>query len=199
MPKYRPARSEPIELDAELLSRIENIDWFSQCGLPFEDAASFFAPPSEAGISQQSSSVRITVTSDTPVVPVWTWEQALKCCTDEQWDAVTLWFSNELSSYLFHHCLADYSARWNRIARTVNDWFPVAVAPKIHERLGEQQESNSVVQDILRTVRGAVMEQEYRSCGHSVTFFTSLLALLEAGHYPCGWQLTFPDGRMIVF
>jgi hypothetical protein len=100
---------------------------------------------------------------------------------------------------LFDQFPADYSARWNRIAHTVNDWFPSVIAPVIRERLTDVPESEIVIQDVLRSIRGAFMEHEYQNCNPPVRFYTSLLELFETGRYPCGWQLPWPDGKLVVF
>jgi hypothetical protein len=43
------------------------------------------------------------------------------------------------------------------------------------------------------------MENSYLQSGHSAFFFLELLTVYESGHFPCGWQGEWPQGKLLVY
>ena len=46
---------------------------------------------------------------------------------------------------------------------------------------------------------GALLEDAYKECNPPVRFFTDLLDIYEAGHFPCGWvEGKWAEGKLVV-
>jgi hypothetical protein len=43
------------------------------------------------------------------------------------------------------------------------------------------------------------MQNSYLQSGNSAFFFLELLTVYESGHFPCGWQGEWPQGKLLVY
>jgi hypothetical protein len=156
-------------------SRINSINWFVHCGEAFSAEISM-------GVKQVTS-----------------WSQAMESCKAPEWENAELEAQNQLTLWLHLHDRANYQ-RWNDIVvdhknTIVNPLTDKILAPFEAKHNLELAFVHSVQWDVL----GALMENSYLASGHSVFFFLELLTIYEAGHFPCGWQGEWPQGKLLVY
>ena len=168
-------------LDDTLRELFLNIDWFSQCGKPIQEPTTSF-----------------------DIVRLHSWQDAMEAVSDREWEAVTLDARNNLTKFLFRYHLKKYSSTWNQIAYAANAFCQTDIYPKVEARLENVMKPKRVQMicaDVRQTLRGAFHERFYRDLDPPphIWFYSGLVQFIEAGHYPCGWQLPWPDGRLAVF
>ena len=70
------------------------------------------------------------------------------------------------------------------------------IAPVLGKSVSEPA---TVIPSVQWDVLGALMENSYLSSGHAAFFFPELLTVYEAGHFPCAWRGSWPQGELLVF
>lgn len=136
---------------------------------------------------------------DTQAVPVLqSWEDAIRHCSSLKWENVQLEASNRFREALFRASPRRFDA-WNQVLDTVK---PAAVD------LVQRKVRNMVLQyglpDVFEaTVRwdivGVAMEAEYADIYPPPGFFAAQAYWYAHGHFPCGWEGDFPNGRRIIY
>jgi hypothetical protein len=159
----------------DVASRVNSIDWFARCG--------------------DSLSLDLSV----EVLPVTSWSEAVESCKDPAWENAGLEAQNQLTLWL-HLNDNDHYQRWNDIVvghkeAVVNPLTEKAIKPFQRKHGLDIVLVHGVQWDIL----GALMEDSYLGSGHRAFFFLELLTVYEAGHFPCGWEGEWPQGRLLVY
>lgn len=161
--------------ESDIVAKIGSINWFVNCGQPFA-----------LDLTMEAKQVR-------------TWNQALKSCKSPAWDNAVLEAQNQLTLWLHLHQREKYQ-RWNE---TVDDHKKKVVNPLTEEKIVPFQIQNSLdivfVHSVQWNILGALMENSYMKCGHSAFFFLELLMVFEVGHFPCGWEGDWPQGKLVVY
>ena len=161
-----------MDLDNEIFQRLQAIVWFSQCGRPVE---------SDYGL---------------PVRTVSDWSSAVKYFCSPHWEDTTLQAGNALTMHLSDKAPDAYQ-EWNELTVRARDRIKKEVMPLV-DAYREQQNLPPVFCDCVRwDLLSAVMEASYKSWRPPI-FFGKLLKVYEAGHFPCGWEGEWPNGRLIV-
>lgn len=160
---------------SDLRARIAAIRWFEHCGEPFTGKLSM------------------------PFEQVTSWAEAERHNAEPAWETATLEAQNQLSLWLHLHAKPRYQ-QWNEI---MVKHQTSSISPATGDRLMALQKEHQLAQAFLDTTRwnlmGALMEDTYRDTGHPVYFFHELLEVYEAGHYPCGWVGTWPEGKLLIY
>ncbi|MEM7347717.1 MAG: hypothetical protein AAF485_26085 [Chloroflexota bacterium] len=160
---------------SDISTRLENIDWFSQCG----------------------SSTSLDLTPE--IMQVKTWIQAVKSSKKRVWENIELEARNQLTLFLSQNHREQYQS-WNEILAAHKKTI---IEPIIEQRIRPYQVSNNLDESVVHSVRwdilGALMENSYIDCGHNTFFFLELLTVYESGHFPCGWKGEWSEGKLIVF
>jgi hypothetical protein len=175
MPGLVGYAKEAEVLDEFFLTEIRAIEWFSRCGRD--------------------------ISVDIPIAlsRVESWEEAGRINAAPWWEDAMLEARNRLTEFLHATNLVRYQ-RWNEIARTAKAscvlpltaevWRPLSLANGLSPMLEQSVQWN---------VLGAIMEHEYRDVPGRPIFFTHMLSLFRAGHFPCGWtDAEFPEGKLCV-
>jgi hypothetical protein len=159
----------------EIFSRIRAISWFEHIGkavsiqLPF----AFRSVPS--------------------------WDVARLHYQSIEWENITLNAQGDLSAFL---CVRhrDRYRHWNEITIAARDGF---LRPLLAERVVAFQQTHNLPESFVHCVSwdllGAIMEFAYRDLPLRPTFFLDLLTVYEAGHFPCGWSGTPPEGELLLY
>jgi hypothetical protein len=161
-------------LDRDVVDRVLAIDWFVNCGHVFVPSG------------------------DLKVVAIDSWKAAKRHIQSPEWEAATLGASNMLSTHLYWTDVKEYSRKWNGTAIAANDFFNVDVHPKLVGIARANKLSTPFYEDVKRTLRGAFLERCFQHLNPPISFFSELLRVLEAGHYPCGWTQVWPEGELVV-
>jgi hypothetical protein len=131
------------------------------------------------------------------VLTVESWKEASKRCRARE--AKYAWGEalNVLSDELRPKDLSRYRL-WNEIASEARDKVKSLLMPQI-ERVSNAQKfgtffANTVVGDFV----GACIELAYADLVPP-RFFAAITKWYLAGHWPCGWEGEYPEGRLIIF
>lgn len=159
----------------DLKPRIEAIEWFSHCGEP--------------------ANVDLTM----EICQVQNWAEAMKSCKSDAWLSAALEAKNQLTIFMSVHATERYQ-QWNDL---VDAYREAIVNQILNEKIRPFQTGNSLEETLVWHVRGeltgALMENSFIDCGHSAFFSLELLRVYEAGHFPCGWERQWPEGRLLVY
>jgi hypothetical protein len=162
-------------VETDIASRIESIDWFSNCGEP---------------ISLDISMEMELVTN---------WQDAIASLLESVWENVELEAQNQLTVWLH---LYDHDAyqNWNKIVDVhKNAILNPLTEGKIIPFQTKQALDVVLVHSVRWDILGALMENSYLGSGHKAFFFLELLMVYESGHFPCGWVGEWPQGKLRVF
>jgi hypothetical protein len=156
-------------------TRLGAVPWFSGCG---------------------NRPVPLVLTPE--VVWVADWAAAAAAEARPEWEDATLEAQNQLTVWLHEHAFDRYQG-WNEHVER----FKTDVLAELEPRWRAYQQAEHLGDWFLHSLRwnvlGAGMENEYLPCGHRAFFFLELLDVYEAGRYPCGWEGTWPRGRLLVY
>jgi len=163
-----------MKINAEILNKIEQIQWFTRCGLSIEDKIATFE-----------------------VLKVDSWKEAQIHCGNSAWEQTTLDARNALTMYLNNRCHTQYQ-NWNKLVREAKAFWGEKILPKIS---GVQQVNNLddlFIHCVSWDIVNGILEDAFAEC-RPPTFFLKLIQIYESGHFPCGWDGDWPQGRLIVF
>ena len=168
-----PRMIEPGQLKVqtlELLNQLDRFDWFTNVG----------------GLLPSS------------VARAATWREAGAICKTKASSNVALAASNLLTERLYYDHPKRYHRVWNSLVLAINPiWRPLCEA-----RMRPIQIANKLSEEFVHAVDwdivGACMEIEYADL-IPPRYFKDRLDWYLAGHFPCGWEGDFPEGRLIVF
>jgi hypothetical protein len=97
-------------------------------------------------------------------------------------------------------------AQWDKIRKVVS--FPTQWVDEFYLTLGERHpgyfgETGLYAHELVdlpsRLVWGAVDEVMLADLDPSLNFFRSLIPWFRRGHWPCGWQGDWPQGKLILW
>lgn len=158
----------------EIIVRLNEIQWFSNCGKEYNCDLSL-------RVSQ-----------------VFSWDEASSHCQNIIWENVQLEAKNLLTQWL-HLNKNDQYQDWNKHIVS----FKQSILPKLEKSWLEAQVELGLPDVVLTSMQwdilSVLMEQSYQATGHNTFFFTELLNIYEAGHFPCGWSGDWPSGKLLVF
>ena len=162
-------------IDRRFLDAICAIRWFERCGYPAE--------------------------FDVPLVvqPVWSWDEAMNACADEEREQTTLVARNAMTSFLHAHYRGRHQ-RWNEVTKHAKDLCVEPLKRSVWNPFAEARSlARTFVDSTSWNVLAAIMEHEYRECAGLPIFFSHLLEVYRAGHFPCGWVGTWPAGKLLYY
>jgi len=160
-----------VKLNTTLLDEIGAINWFSQVGSKVSDIQN--------------------------CVQVKNWDECETYFFSPDWEDTTLEARNDLTAFLSKKNVREYS-EWNNLTIEGQDFLKSSVIPKI-EKLDIPVQNLEVLKACIRwDLLGCLMESAYEKY-RVPQFFTHLLELYKQGHFPCGWQGKWPDGKLVVF
>jgi hypothetical protein len=160
-------------LSTDAIERVESIDWFSAVGAAVEvDGARELSVHRISSIAeandQLSSGARESATADAAA---------------------------RLTAWLHEHCPSDYQV-WNELARAAKEVIGRTALPAARAFATSHSFDGVIVDCVAWDLLNAVMEASYAQCRPPV-FFVDMLTVYEAGHLPCGWDGTWPDGTLL--
>ena len=113
------------------------------------------------------------------VKPVSSWQEAWECLQDEAWTNAT-----------FHEEIDTGHPVWAAAYARARD----AVI-----RSGRDYELDENINVSLQAAHDAGAAAYQIAAGKPNGFFLSLMEWYKRGHWPCGWEGTYPDGKLIVY
>ena len=161
--------------ETEAVARLRAIDWFVNCGTP------------------------VSLDLTTPFRQVSSWDEAIECCTSVEWENSQLEAQNQLTLWMHLHDRERYQG-WNESVSehkktTLDPLIKQVIAPLLAKSVSEPA---TVIPSVQWDILGALMENSSLGSGHAAFFFLELLTVYEAGHFPCGWRGSWPQGELLV-
>lgn len=161
---------------SELLRKLEQADWFSNCGLPLE--------------------------ANAEVQPLQGWREAMEVCPEPSSKAARLESSNELTVQLSARHDEAYEL-WNAKVAEVKPLMERIVreklaSPSVRARMPDEAEKvflNALRWDLL----GLCMAREYEDLVPRTRYYELVEHWFLAGRFPCGWIGEVPEDMAGAF
>ncbi len=154
---------------AATLEHLERADWFAAVGV-------------------RDTSAAVVLSS---------WVDAVESCGSLEWENLLLEASNQ-----YHERLAERSKERWAIWNDIVDEIKRATIPRVQRKVASVCAEHRLPQVFEDTVQwdilGVCMEAEYADV-YPPGFYASQAHWYGKGHFPCGWQGTFPEGKLIVY
>lgn len=136
---------------------------------------------------------------DFPVNKLFDWVEAEESFLSEEWEDFTEEAGNELRSYLHGNNIEQYR-KWNDYAREANDFIDTFLMSKIVN----YQQVNNIDPIFIDCVKSdlafSMLYQQYSIVikEELPQFYDRILAIYNAGYFPCGWDPKSLDGILVV-
>lgn len=151
------------------IDRLEQVDWFAAVGRPV----------------------------DGPFVLVQSWDAAIASCCSQEWEDLLLEASNRYTDLISRKAPGLFQ-KWNKITEEMKAVTVPLVQRKI-ERVVRENDLPKVFEDTVQwDILAVCMEAEYADV-QPPGFFKSQAYWYVSGHFPCGWEGEFPEGRLIIY
>lgn len=127
------------------------------------------------------------------------WKHAEQYYCDPVWEDVTLEASNELSEYISVIDKALFK-EWNCNMSKAKDIYNSKVKNSV-ELYQQQYNLNAIFIDCIEWDITHILFLDFLQNNlnsNFPVFFTHLRIVYELGHYPCGWEGSYPNGTLIV-
>ncbi len=125
------------------------------------------------------------------------WKEAITSCSGNDWQDLLLEASNRYTEKLAKVSKERFNA-WNQVAEEVKK----VTVPLVNNKTYEVAKENHLPQIFIDTVQWVIfhlaMEVEYADV-ISPGFFAAEGYWYTHGHFPCGWEGAFPEGKLIIY
>jgi len=134
---------------------------------------------------------------DRNTIVVQSWAQAIKSAGRLNWENLRIEWGNTLSGRLAVEFPARFD-QWNEVTIELKR----LLLPIVDEKIAAVELDEKLRTKLLNSVRwdllSLLQESEYSDL---VTphYYAALGAVYFDGHFPCGWEGEYPDGKFIVF
>ncbi|MFC3107888.1 hypothetical protein ACFOFO_07930 [Undibacterium arcticum] len=134
--------------------------------------------------------------SDHPIFLI-SWEEAMESCESAAWESLCQEAANQYRARLIERNVERFRD-WNALAREVKQ----VTVPLVLRKTKGVVNSNHLPKEFIDTVQWDIlhlcMESEFADV-FPPGFYASQGYWYAKGHFPCGWNGDFPNGRLIVF
>jgi hypothetical protein len=134
---------------------------------------------------------------DDRIIQLATWRDAVKAHESQLWAYWKEHLSNNLTSTLHQIDRPRYSATWNAV---VDECRPTILACLDKALLPRHEVENkpAVRANASWNILFGIMEIEYSDVV-PLGFFHYVFEWYCRGHYPCGWDGEYPEGRLLLY
>lgn len=165
-----------MKIDNEILSIINDIPWFENCG-----------NRTEISLNYKYKFV--------------TEKEMIRSLSGTKWENLELDEFNKLYDWFRTSsiCLA-----WNRsvdeIKKDEMPKFDLLVKDKIKKIFGNEQKLvlDSFHWDLLMIIMKLTISKRFSS-NDEPYFYNELLEIYKSGHFPCGWRGHYPEGTVLIY
>ena len=140
---------------------------------------------------------RVGVKDTTAAVVLPSWQEAIEHCSSLEWENLCLEASNQYCSRLVERSKERFQ-KWNEIAAELKATTIPFVRGKIHAIVREHRLPKAFEEQVQWDILGVCMEAEYADL-YPPGYYASQAYWYVNGHFPCGWEGKFPEGRLIIF
>jgi hypothetical protein len=125
------------------------------------------------------------------------WHEAIESCGSAEWEDLCLEAANQYCERLAERSPQRFQT-WNDIVLAIK---PTALA-LVQEKTKQVVEANDLPAAFVNAVNWDIlhlcMDAEYADV-YPPGFFASQAYWYVKGHFPCGWQGQFPEGKLIIY
>jgi len=146
------------------------IDWFANAGCSI---------PEEIGDSAAAKS----------------WIDACNRC-GTNWEDVVTEARSDLTMHLNRECKAEFE-KWNSVIASIKQELSEPWQ-RMRDKVSELGLPSVVADCVEWDTMHALAEERFREW-HPPAFFSRLLKVYEAGHFPCGWNGEWPNGQLVIY
>jgi hypothetical protein len=155
------------------LEKLEQAEWFANVG-------------TYAGIEDRSKIVLLS-----------SWQEAIQHCSSVEWENLGLEAANQYRERLLERSKDRYNI-WNEIVEQLKPTTIPFVKRKI-EAVVRVHNLPQVFEDTVQwDILHVCMEAEYADVYHP-GYYASQAYWYVKGHFPCGWDGDFPQGKLIIY
>lgn len=131
------------------------------------------------------------------VVFVSSWDEAIKSCQDEKWMDLCQEAANQYRTRLVERNMERFRA-WNERVREIKSVTVPLVIRKTQKVVTSNQLPKLFVDAVQWDILHLCMEAEYADV-FPPGFYASQAYWYANGHFPCGWNGQFPEGKLLVY
>lgn len=125
------------------------------------------------------------------------WEEAIERIGTLEWENYCLEHKNHLTESLFQRERAIFQ-KWNKVVREIKPKMSAAIGSRI-EAIQDAYDLPKVFRDTVEwDILTALLEEQYSQYVPRY-FYTDMLQWYLRGHFPCGYDGDYPNGRFIVY
>jgi hypothetical protein len=139
-------------------------------------------------VGQKDTQVAIVLSS---------WEEAIKSCASSAWQNLLLEAANQYTEKLASISRERFR-QWNVIVREMKAVTTPLVDRKIAQVVKENQLPKVFKDTVEWDILHLAMEAEYADV-YEPGFFASQAYWYVQGHFPCGWEGAFPEGKLVIY
>ncbi len=125
------------------------------------------------------------------------WKEAINSCASDDWQDLILEAANRYTEQLATRSEARFQ-QWNVIVREMKQH----TIPLVSRKIAHVKSVNKLPKIFDDTVNWDIlhvmMEAEFADV-YPPGFFASQAYWYIQGHFPCGWEGTFPNGVLVVY
>lgn len=125
------------------------------------------------------------------------WDEAVKSCSGELWMDLCQEAANQYRSRLAERNRERFRT-WNEHVRELKNVTIPLVLRKTKKVVDDNRLPKSFVDAVQWDILHLCMEAEYADV-FPPGFFASQAYWYLNGHFPCGWQGEFPEGKLLVY
>lgn len=140
---------------------------------------------------------KVGVNDTREVKSVGSWPEALEWCLAPAWDDLCHEATNEYCSRVAERSRARFR-EWNSAVRELKGVVDPLLLEKTSAVIGDNDLPDGFRADVFRDVLFVALEAEFSDV-YAPGFFASQAYWYLNGHFPCGWEGVFPQGRLVIF
>jgi hypothetical protein len=125
------------------------------------------------------------------------WREAIEHCSSLEWENLCLEAANQYRERLLERSKNRFK-KWNKIVEAIKGASIDLVERKIRAVCTEHALPKVFVDTVEWDICHVCLEAEYADV-YPPGFYASQAYWYVKGHFPCGWQGHFPEGKLIVF
>jgi hypothetical protein len=141
--------------------------------------------------------VNVGVRDTTAAIVLRSWQEAIEHCSSLDWRDLNLEAANQLRERLLERSPTRFN-EWNDVVRGVKPAAQSLAMRKIEEVVRDNGLPKSFENCVEWDMIHLAIEAEYADV-FPPAYFASQAYWYVNGHFPCGWDGRFPDGKLIVY
>lgn len=125
-------------------------------------------------------------------------ENALNSIISPSWERVWMEARDDFSAYLGDNCKEVYEREWNIHTKKYRTEFVNPLCESLKRNYPDDEKYNTVINFVRSNIIFLFMYNLF-SDYYSNRFFDEMLEIYLAGHVPCGWEGSYPNGNFKVY